>query len=1451
MGNAPTKGVHPKNRGHKKYVHWDQAVPPWPPGKPHLVPGSPNSQTPDFVTIRWDPPPDDGGAPITGYLVEHRKSGTPHWVRSTRDLVLEPELKLFGLEPGWRYQFRVTAENAADLLSDPGEISQPLTVARAYKPATMAPQFSLELKNVLTLENEKVEFLVNFHGIPTPKISWYKDSFEIFSTRRMRVSTEQDTSSLVIFQAAFSDEGEYKCTATNRAGHILTKATLRLEAPPCIRIPRQYEDGLLFEKDEVIRLKVSVAGRPLPRVSWYHNSEPIPFGGRYEVQNTEKFSGLRISEARRSDRGEYQVRATSRLGEDIVAFLVTVTDRPMPPGRPKVASIVGRSVTLTWSEPDDDGGCKIGNYIVEYYRLGWNVWLKAATCRQVTTTLGDLIEGSEYKFRVKAENPYGVSDASEETDATFIPDPKRGLLVRGSRSQSDIPMPDQLAETKRGRSKDSLMARDQEIRRRKEEELKRMLPEKDLKVKKMKSEEFRKKDDRRSTTPLERSETPRREKRSVEFLPQDGPEIVKRKKKPSSERLDIESVKKAREHKNAPPAVKSEKGMKASLQFSVAKRRESSGERDSGVSEGSFTTGSKQSFTSPLHPREDDSLLHGSSELMLVLLPQSEEQQGGKESERHADLSIFGECSVPPPMSLSAPELGGGEQLVTHPLRNSVSSTELLHEQAMARFYQAVAEEEAEKAIQRKENMERRSAEPTTMESRRRSFEINDVQMKEISRKIQSIVPEELPWQQKKQNIFQDTKEISDGVSSLKKPTLQPEIHLKSIVNRKEPVQLSTKEEEEAIFDRVRQKTSTPQETPKPPEKTPRSILRNRVEDTIPKHYEAKPIEVKEVEVRVELEDEGMQEDDYPENEELDGEECLEEENSEFDEEEELYKRIEEVEENYHPNSEAVRRFDRFAEEEEEEETYHPRNMIPKSPPTQAPIVRTLERQLTPRPSNDVPYFPKSILKSNNTSFQQQLEEMVERPRNVIPRELERSPPKSFRENHPKELLPQFSSDTGSRSPSPLPRSPSPPPESPLPLSPSPPRDSPEPELQFSTTPEPEMFSPPRVSPSPLPFSPTPPESPEPEFYMAEEGQEGGRHSGTKVHSRIETSVPETKTYWKEPVIPPEMPQVSETNVYWKEPVIPPEKPEVPNTEIPSPQPTTITPQPVPEPPKPTISSSIVPEPTISAAEAARQRRMQIRKLSIEEDFEEKRAMADHYGEIIRDNTRPKRTSKRYTTISEMKIAAAEAAARRREKLLMTPEPTRSPTPEPEPEPEPEFNELSPEQQNIVLEQSAYDRYTAPAPRSPTPTGTRTPRRTPDLVLIRSRQSSKDRTRMPSTERFAAELSKRFPEVARRFSPERTVEQQPKPVEELPPLRPITPKLELPREEVAESRMRFYLNYFADLAMFLVACWLYVFKDERYAIPIIILLIYRQLYQAIKRKLPKLPQLPWKRSSES
>lgn len=401
------------------------AEPPAAPGRPNLIPGT--EDAPDVVTIRWEKPHYDGGSPIIGYVVEHRRMGSTQWTKATPMLVPYLELSLGGLEPGWRYQFRIIAENAVGK-SDPSEISDPLAVTLQRNTLT-APHFTTELRDTIAIENEKVEFKVNIIGTPPPQVSWFKDGFEIFSSRRTKITQDNTTSSLVIHQAALADEGEIKCTATNRSGHVVSRAKLSVEALPKIRLPRQYEDGLIIEADEIIRLKVGTAGRPDPQIIWYHNGEVVNNDDRHEIVTADKHSSMKITHTQRDDRGEYLIKAINKLGTDSASFLVTVTAKPQPPGKVSITMSLGKTVSLLWTAPTDDGGCKIGNYIVEYFRQGWNVWLKAATTRQLTTTLNDLIEGSEYKFRVKAENPYGLSEPSAESDVITIPGPKRDPTI--------------------------------------------------------------------------------------------------------------------------------------------------------------------------------------------------------------------------------------------------------------------------------------------------------------------------------------------------------------------------------------------------------------------------------------------------------------------------------------------------------------------------------------------------------------------------------------------------------------------------------------------------------------------------------------------------------------------------------------------------------------------------------------------------------------------------------------------------------------------------------------------------------------------------------------------------------------------------------------------------------------------------------------------------------------
>ncbi|XP_050456846.1 titin homolog [Cataglyphis hispanica] len=779
MGNATTKD-YPKNISvgtNSRKTRWDGPGLPAPPGKPILISGTDETQ-PDVVAIRWERSPSNGGSAIVGYLVEHRRLGSTHWVRSSSGLCAFPELTLSGLEPGWRYQFRVRAQNAVGL-SRPSEISEPLTVTLQRAAAACAPYFDLELKDTTALENEQVEFVVQFSGTPLPKISWFKDGFEIFSSRRTRINTDNGKSVLLIHQTALNDEGEIKCTATNRAGHVATRAKLILEAAPRIRLPRQYEDGLLFEQDETIRLKVSLAGKPPPTVTWYHDGELISKDARHVFEVMDGESVLKIPDAKRNDRGEYTVKATNKLGEDVASFLVTVTDRPAAPGKVTVAMTLGRSVTLSWKEPEDDGGCKIGTYIVEYYRIGWEVWLKATTSRCTSATLTELIEGSEYKFRVKAENPYGVSDPSEESDVIFIPDLKRKIvtpslseksqshreITRSRGDKREVSFTSMPAQRTRSLTREEARTRDDESGDRFGYD-ERSASTQRLAMPISTLDRPSRADSRVTFAPdtLEKEQPPIPPARSRDYTStkqqvslgnqadqsntaadtKDKQDIVVKRERTMSPKptVTVSSPVVEEDFKPRPISTKERRSLSP---LSMPRIQESQREknrtttshyfssinsnlkRQTAVTNESMLPSPQSSPQLQKMSRDDDEdALHGSSEFMLVLYPEDETMQeetvngtlhetriksGTSNKQDMIELTEEESDLIPPPMSLSLPELFSARHQVVEVMRPAVSSTELLHERAMERFYRAVAAEEASEIAKRKTQLERQTGE--------------------------------------------------------------------------------------------------------------------------------------------------------------------------------------------------------------------------------------------------------------------------------------------------------------------------------------------------------------------------------------------------------------------------------------------------------------------------------------------------------------------------------------------------------------------------------------------------------------------------------------------------------------------------------------------------------------------------------------------------------------------
>lgn len=60
-------------------------------------------------TLKWNPPLDDGGAPLDHYLVEKMDTETGRWLPAAK--VKDPKAEIANLVPGQEYKFRVSAVN--------------------------------------------------------------------------------------------------------------------------------------------------------------------------------------------------------------------------------------------------------------------------------------------------------------------------------------------------------------------------------------------------------------------------------------------------------------------------------------------------------------------------------------------------------------------------------------------------------------------------------------------------------------------------------------------------------------------------------------------------------------------------------------------------------------------------------------------------------------------------------------------------------------------------------------------------------------------------------------------------------------------------------------------------------------------------------------------------------------------------------------------------------------------------------------------------------------------------------------------------------------------------------------------------------------------------------------------------------------------------------------------
>ena len=123
----------------------------------------------------------------------------------------------------------------------------------------------------------------------------------------------------------------------------------------------------------------------------------------------------------------YRVSAITAQGTGPVSNVASATIGTGPPSAPPnvSASASGRTVTVTWTAPVDDGGAPVTGYQVEVSSdcRSWRVLSSTVPASSLSYTHADLEPATRYCYRVLARNRVGLSEPSNvaqaETDATL------------------------------------------------------------------------------------------------------------------------------------------------------------------------------------------------------------------------------------------------------------------------------------------------------------------------------------------------------------------------------------------------------------------------------------------------------------------------------------------------------------------------------------------------------------------------------------------------------------------------------------------------------------------------------------------------------------------------------------------------------------------------------------------------------------------------------------------------------------------------------------------------------------------------------------------------------------------------------------------------------------------------------------------------------------------------
>lgn len=379
--------------------------------------------TADGVKLKWDAPEDDGGEPVTGYVVERMDTDTGRWVPVTTTKT--PEADVTGLNEGKDYLFRVKAVNAEGE-SEPLVTDTPTTAKNPYTEPDAPGK-----PDVKDWDRKHADLKwtapKNDGGAPIEKyIIEKKDQFSSKWIKAAEVpgnKTEGKVPDLIEGQ-----KYQFRVRAVNKGGESKPSAPSDMITakdrfvPP--KIDRSTLKDFTVRAGQHIRLDVKISGEPPPTKTWFLNKARVENRDDITTEFEDYRTKLVIGVAERKHTGTLVIKAENESGKDEASIEIKVLDKPSKPEGPlRISDVHKEGCSLKWNPPQDDGGVPIDYYQVEKLDTDTGRWVPAGRSKEPKIDLNNLEPGKEYKFRVAAVNAEGESEPLEADHSIVAKNP--------------------------------------------------------------------------------------------------------------------------------------------------------------------------------------------------------------------------------------------------------------------------------------------------------------------------------------------------------------------------------------------------------------------------------------------------------------------------------------------------------------------------------------------------------------------------------------------------------------------------------------------------------------------------------------------------------------------------------------------------------------------------------------------------------------------------------------------------------------------------------------------------------------------------------------------------------------------------------------------------------------------------------------------------------------------